>query len=75
MATSQIMFHAMAVLQAESIRTSADLDRWIAARPQQDTHGPFLMSRYEALRYLCGEAAADRILQELSIEQCFIGAS
>lgn len=58
----------VANLRVQGIRTTADLDDYIAARPCRDKNGPFLMSRYDALCRLCNPAVADEILNALSFE-------
>lgn len=62
-------------LEAAGIRTLGDLDAWIKVHPQRDKHGPFLMSRYNALRLIVGENAAIMMLNELAIQTCCKAAS
>ena len=58
---------AKKTLAKSGIRTTADLDRWIAAHPQSDG---CLISRFGALKILVGEEAACWILNDLAIAQC-----
>lgn len=57
----------IANLNVQGIKTTADLDTWIAKRPCRDKNGPFLMSRYQALSMLTNCAVADEILNNLSV--------
>lgn len=43
------------------------LDAWIAKNPQQDKGGPYMMSRYQALKKLFGEKRADQIMRDLEV--------
>lgn len=68
--------NAVGKLTARGIRTMADLDLWIAKNPRIVVRGPhkgdrYLMSRYQALKEIAGEGAADAIMNNLAIERCF----
>ena len=56
----------LANLKVQGIRTTAELDAWIAARPCRDRNGPFLMSRADALNRLTSADVADEILADLA---------
>jgi hypothetical protein len=53
------------------IKTTADLDRWIKARPQVNASGEsYLMSRFDALKIIVGEDSVTWIMNDLAIEVC-----
>jgi len=65
---AKIYNRGIANLKVQGIKTTADLDKWIAARPCKDKNGPFLMSRYDALCRLTDPAVANEILNNLSVK-------
>ncbi len=53
-------------LARENIKTTADLDRWIAAHPYETKEGRVRHSRFGALKVLVGENDATWILHDLA---------
>ena len=58
-------------MKKSSIKTMADLDKYVQENPRIDKWGrSYLMSRYEALKELFGENYAINVLNELALQQC-----
>jgi hypothetical protein len=64
---AKIYNRGIANLKVQGIKTTSDLDKWIADRPCKNQNGRFLMSRYDALCRLTNPAVADEILNNLSV--------
>lgn len=57
--------------KTHGIKTTEDLDAHIQRNPRSNQHGPYLMSRYDALKELVGEHAADAVMHDLMVRTCF----
>ncbi len=66
---AQAVKFGIRALKARGLHTTADLDQWIKTHPVTTPTGTHWMSRFSALKTICGEDAAVWLINDMAINQ------